>query len=112
MLAIDGLAHRPIAVARLADVGQLAHQLGHRRAEFRLDVAEGRRGVFHRIVQPGGGDHLRVVHHRGDQLGHRLQVHGIGLLVVLAPVIDPPMGIGGVVAGAGDQIRIHVPIMV
>jgi hypothetical protein len=46
----DGLAQRAVAVAGLADVGEVGDQIAHRATEGALQVAEGGRRVFDGIV--------------------------------------------------------------
>ncbi len=104
MIPVHRLAHGPVAVAWPANVGEFPNQPRHFRAEGILDVVMGGRGVFHGVVQPGGGDHLLVVSDCGDQVGHCLQMGIVGLLTVLAAVPDALVGAGGKLARAPDEV--------
>jgi hypothetical protein len=66
--AVDCLAHRSVAVARLADVGQFTDQPRDVIAELVTDVLEGRLGILDGVVQPCRGDHCRVVDDFSEQL--------------------------------------------
>ena len=104
VLAVDFLAHSPVAVPGLADIGELLDEVGNRLAEFLLDVIQGRRRILHRVMQPGRCNHLLVIADRRDEAGDRLEVHMVGLLVVLASVIDALVGTGRIFTGAFDEI--------
>ena len=73
------------------------------RPEGLFDVHEPHRGILDHVVQPGRGEHLRIVGHRGDNLRHIPEVHVIGLKRVLAPVVNAGVRLDGEFAGSGDK---------
>ena len=109
VIPVHGLAHGPVAIAGLADVRKLVNQPGHPGAEGFLDVVMGGRGVLHGVVQPGGGNHFLAASDFLDQVGDGFQVHLVGLLTVLAPVVDALVGAGGENPGAFDEIGHEFP---
>ena len=104
MQSVDALASRPVTVTRPTNVGQLRDQGGHRSPELPLHILHRGRRVLHGVVQPGRCDHLIVVDHLPDQVGHRLEMHVIGLIGVFSPLVDARMGLGGIFNGACYQV--------
>ncbi len=104
VIAIDRIARRSLAVAWFAHVGQIGEQLGDTQAELALQVAERRGGVLDGVVEPGGGDHLRVLADASNQLCDRFEVHLIRLLGVLASLIDALVRLSGELSRSGNQV--------
>jgi len=100
---VDLLACRTIAVAGTADIGQVPDQCRDRGAELPLHVFERGRRVLHHVVQPGGGDHLSVLGRRGNQACHGFQVNVVGLIAVLAALVDALVRTRRKFPGAIDQ---------
>ena len=107
MLPVYRFTNGPVSVGRPADIGEFVDHDRDCRAELRFDIFVGRRSILQRIVQPGTGYRLGVVADRGDDIGNRFQVGVVGLVGVLAPLIDTAMGLGREFLGAFDEI-LHV----
>ena len=91
MAAVDFLAHGTVSVAGPAYVGQRLDQPRNRCAKFALDVLHGGWRVFDHVVEPCRSYHFLVMGDRGNQARYALQVRLIGLIVVLAALVDALM---------------------
>ena len=103
MLAIDGLARRPVAIPGATDIGQFIDKLGNRRSKERTQLLQRDLGILDNIVKPCGCTCFRIVGNCRHQRLHRLQVNFIGLVIVFAPMIDAPMGGNGKCLRPGEQ---------
>jgi hypothetical protein len=60
-------------------------------------------------MQPGGSNELRIIRDSTDMFGDCSQMDGIGMLRILAPVINTLMGIDRVFAGTFNKIHSDSP---
>ncbi|OQV65619.1 hypothetical protein AK51_18245 [Serratia nematodiphila DZ0503SBS1] len=95
-----GFTLEAVAVLGAADVGQHPHQFRHFWPKVAFDIAEGGGRIFHRVMQPGGRQHLFGVRHAAHQLHHRLWVDDVRIVGIFAALIDGRMRLGGVAARA------------
>ena len=87
----------------LADLGDALDDVRHLLAEFLLDLLDGDRGVFHRVVQQAGGDGDRVQLHVRQHVCDFQGVREVGLArgALLALVVAQ-----GKIVGLADQLQI------
>ena len=86
-------------------VGQFADDGGDLRPEAAFDLVEGHPGIFDGVVQPGCGDRDLVAVVAGHEIGHFLEVHGIGKPLRPAPVLTV-VGIAGKTFRLSDHVSL------
>ena len=103
VVKVNFLSEGAITITGAAYVGKLHYQRLYPMPEFTFNIFKSRRGVFHRVMQPGGGNRLLIVRNHGHKIGNPLQVDVIGLESVFAELVYPCMGIYGVIACLGGK---------
>ena len=92
--AIDLFATCPVAIPRLADIGQFLHQFGHGYTKGCLNILQCGLRVLDSVMQPGSGNYVLVIGDRRNNPGHFTEVYVVWLIIVLSAVVDALVRLG------------------